>query len=326
MYITYILNLVLLIIFFNNSKKISKKFSLFKKTNDNTPIVGGLGVYLYFILNAVSLFFFENQIISNNLSILILISSIFFIGLIDDIFNLSYKLRLLSIFLIIFIFLNFNNEFLVKQLYFETINKTFIISDFSYFLTPIFIMLLINSLNMADGINGNSGLIFLCYFMIIFSHNSQLNVFLFIIVLSIIIFLFFNFKNLLYIGDSGIYFISIFISLYLIDSYNQNLSNLSCEKIFLVLMIPGVDMFRLFCIRIYNKKNPFKGDLNHLHHILIKKFNLIYSLVIYTFLILWPFIIIIFSSINIINLILINLFFYFLLIRNLGLKKVIKRN
>ena len=246
--------------------------------------------------------------------------------MIDDIFNLSYKLRLLSIFLIIFIFLNFNNEFLVKQLYFETINKTFIISDFSYFLTPIFIMLLINSLNMADGINGNSGLIFLCYFMIIFSHNSQLNVFLFIIVLSIIIFLFFNFKNLLYIGDSGIYFISIFISLYLIDSYNQNLSNLSCEKIFLVLMIPGVDMFRLFCIRIYNKKNPFKGDLNHLHHILIKKFNLIYSLVIYTFLILWPFIIIIFSSINIINLILINLFFYFLLIRNLGLKKVIKRN
>ena len=80
MYITYILNLVLLIIFFNNSKKISKKFSLFKKTNDNTPIVGGLGVYLYFILNAVSLFFFENQIISNNLSILILISSIFLLG------------------------------------------------------------------------------------------------------------------------------------------------------------------------------------------------------------------------------------------------------
>ena len=101
MYIAYILNFFLLIIFFNNSKKISKKFSLFKKTNDNTPIVGGLGIYLYFILNTASLFFFENQIISYNLSILILISSIFFIGLIDDIFNLSYKLRLFLIFLII---------------------------------------------------------------------------------------------------------------------------------------------------------------------------------------------------------------------------------
>jgi UDP-GlcNAc:undecaprenyl-phosphate GlcNAc-1-phosphate transferase len=321
MYIVYILNLVLLIIFFNNSKKISKKFSLFKKTNDNTPIVGGLGIYSYFILNTLSLYFFENKIISNNLSILILISSIFFIGLIDDIFNLSYKLRLLLIFLVIFIFLNFNNEFIVKQLYFETINKTFIISNFSYFLTPFFILLLINSLNMADGINGNSGLIFLCYFMIIFSHNSQLNAFLFIIVVSIIIFLFFNFKNLLYIGDSGIYFISIFVSLYLIDSYNQNLSNLSCEKIFLLLMIPGIDMFRLFCIRIYNKKNPFKGDLNHLHHILIKRFNLIYSLVIYTSLILWPFIILIFFNTNIFYLIFTNLVFYFLLIWNLDLKK-----
>ncbi len=325
MYIAYILNLVLLIIFFNNSKKISKKFSLFKKTNDNTPIVGGLGIYLYFVLNIIILLFFENQIISNNLSILILISSIFFIGLIDDIFNLSYKLRLLSIFLIIFIFLNFNNEFLVKQLYFETINKTFIISDFSYFVTPVFIMLLINSLNMADGINGNSGLIFLCYFMIIFIHNSQLNVFLFIIVISIIIFLFFNFKNLLYIGDSGIYFISIFISLYLIDSYNQNLTNLSCEKIFLILMIPGIDMFRLFCVRIYNKKNPFEGDLNHLHHIFMKNFKLSYSLILYTSLILWPFIILKFTNFNVLFLILLNLIFYFFLIFILNSKKKLKR-
>ena len=49
-------------------------------------------------------------------------------------------------------------------------------------------------------------------------------------------------------------------------------------------MVPGIDMLRLFMTRIYNRKNPFKGDLNHLHHLLKNKFknllktNLILSL------------------------------------------------
>ena len=115
-------------------------------------------------------------------------------------------------------------------------------------------MLLLNSLNMVDGVNGNSGIIFLSFFLLIFNIDSELNFFLFLITVSLIIFLYFNFRNYTYIGDSRIYFISVFLSLYLIDSYNYNSSNLSCEKIFLILMIPGIDMFRLFCVRIYNKK------------------------------------------------------------------------
>lgn len=325
MYILYIFNLILLVVFFYNSKKISKKFNLFKKNNDSTPIVGGLGIYLFFILCCFNFFFLNKQIIYNDLSILILISSIFLVGLIDDIFNLSYKIRLLTIFLILFIFLNFNNEFLIQQLYFETTNKTYVINDFSYFLTPLFIMLLLNSLNMADGINGNSGLIFLCFLAIIFNNNSELNFYLIIIFISIIIFLFFNLKNWLYMGDSGVYFISTFLSLYLIDVYNKNLSILSCEKIFLILMIPGIDMFRLFCIRIYNKKNPFKGDLNHLHHILIKNFKLSYSLIFYIVLIVWPFLIIEYISVSIFYLILLNIIFYIFLVWNLNSKKHINK-
>ena len=35
-------------------------------------------------------------------------------------------------------------------------------------------------------------------------------------------------------------------------------------------MIPGIDMLRLFIFRIKNKKNPFSGDNNHIHHLLLK--------------------------------------------------------
>ena len=51
-------------------------------------------------------------------------------------------------------------------------------------------------------------------------------------------------------------------------------------------MIPGIDMFRLFLVRLYKKKDPFTRDLNHLHHILLKKFNLSLTLTIYLFLFL----------------------------------------
>ena len=39
------------------------------------------------------------------------------------------------------------------------------------------------------------------------------------------------------------------------------------------MCLPGIDMFRLFLVRIKNRKNPFKGDLNHFHHIILKKYS-----------------------------------------------------
>ena len=41
-------------------------------------------------------------------------------------------------------------------------------------------------------------------------------------------------------------------------------------------------MFRLFLTRLL-KKDPFGRDLNHLHHILLKNFNLNKTLLIYFF-------------------------------------------
>ena len=309
-----ILCLSILTLFYYNSKKISVFTSLYKKINDDTPLVGGLGIYLFFIFGILNLYISEKIYIFENFSIIILITCIFIIGLLDDIFNINYKIRLLSIFLIIFIFLKIDNRFIINYLYFESLNKTFVLGNLSFFITPFFFMLLLNSINMADGINGNSGIIFLIFFLLMFNSNNELNLFLILLVPALVIFLIFNFKNILYLGDSGVYFLSIFMSLYITNRYNSINSNLSCEEIFLILMIPGIDMFRLFCIRIYQKKNPFKGDLNHLHHLLIRKFNLFKSLMIYSFLISWPFVFKLLFAIIDLNLILLNLIFYSILI------------
>jgi UDP-GlcNAc:undecaprenyl-phosphate/decaprenyl-phosphate GlcNAc-1-phosphate transferase len=69
-------------------------------------------------------------------------------------------------------------------------------------------------------------------------------------------------------GDSGTLFLGCVISV-----INKKLSianSLKVDEIFLLMFLPGLDMFRLFVQRIYNKKNPFLGDREHLHHYLLK--------------------------------------------------------
>ena len=43
---------------------------------------------------------------------------------------------------------------------------------------------------------------------------------------------------------------------------------------------PGYELIRLFFFRIKENKSPLNGDLNHIHHLLIKKFNYLQTLLI----------------------------------------------
>ena len=36
-------------------------------------------------------------------------------------------------------------------------------------------------------------------------------------------------------------------------------------------MLPGIDMLRVFIVRMLNRKNPFSSDRNHLHYLLLDK-------------------------------------------------------
>ena len=50
------------------------------------------------------------------------------------------------------------------------------------------------------------------------------------------------------------------------------------------MILPGIDMLRVFIKRILNKKSPFAADKNHIHHILLKTFSHKISLSIILFL------------------------------------------
>tara|TARA_Y100000591_G_C21394173_1_gene479667 strand:- start:92 stop:598 length:507 start_codon:yes stop_codon:yes gene_type:complete len=124
---------------------------------------------------------------------------------------------------------------------------------------------------MYDGINGQSGI----YTIIIFTYFllKDINFYLSIlIVFTSLFFVFSNLKNKFFLGNSGSLLLALLISLIIINAYNDGKIT-NCEEIFILLMLPGIDMARLFIQRLLNKKNPFRADSNHFHHLLLKKFN-----------------------------------------------------
>lgn len=130
---------------------------------------------------------------------------------------------------------------------------------------------------MYDGLNLQCGLysiILSTYFFLISS-----SLFFLILIICLFFFLIFNKKNKIFLGDNGSLLLGFIFSYFFIKFYNQGYID-DVEEIFILMMIPGIDMFRLFCQRIYNKKNPFKKDNQHIHHLLIKRFSIMKTNVI----------------------------------------------
>ena len=129
----------------------------------------------------------------------------------------------------------------------------------------------------------------------------------------IIIFIFFNLRNKIFLGDAGIYFLSSFLAFNVILISNENL--IYSEEIFLIMMLPGLDMLRLFIIRIINKKNPFKPDTFHIHHLVSKKLkSKLKTLFLIISIYLIPILLSEFTSIKKLSLVIFGLFCYLLTI------------
>ena len=143
---------------------------------------------------------------------------------------------------------------------------------FSLFFSTLCILLFINALNMFDGVNIQAS--FYCLMLFLFFLAKDFD---FILSLTLIISLFFfiilNIRKKSFLGDGGIYLLAYLISYIIILNYNLK-NNIKIEEIFILMLIPGLDMFRLFILRLYHNRSPFDPDRNHIHHILIKKFNL----------------------------------------------------
>lgn len=315
----YSLILMFTIILFINSNHIANFFKLFDYPKASRkihlypiPKVGGIIIYIGILFYFLIL---NNYI--QNINYIIFISFFFLIGLLDDLLDLSSSLRLLICFVFTSMFLLINPEIRINEiLIFEKkINLNLYLGYiFIILITTLCILLLQHAINMIDGINGLCALFILIN--ILYLKLNYLNYEKdFFYLLLILIFIYFNLINKTFLGNSGSYLLSSILGykILLLNSYDVGLTS---EKIFLLLLIPGIDMLRLFIIRILNKKNPFEADKNHLHHLLLIYLNYKQINVLLVYLII-SFIPILLSNLNIFNdiyIILLSIFFYIFII------------
>ena len=170
-----------------------------------------------------------------------------------------------------------------------------------------------------DGANGILLGYFLFFYVIFFSDTNLL--FFSINTILIIILFLYNIQTKFFSGNSGANSISIFFSIILITSYNYNLElffvkKISAETIFIILIIPGLDMLRVFAERIYKSINPFKADNSHLHHLLMKKIKEKLVFIPYLIISFLPYCFLLIGA-NQVVIIIITLIIYFISIYNL---------
>ena len=319
----FLLNILLII----NFKKLSQFFNIYdipdhfrKKHPHKISLLGGTLILLPILFSFIIIlidkdpFLNLNQIFfENKKSYLLFFSScilMYIIGLLDDKYNLNYLLKLFFTTIILVFLFYLDENILITKIHLSFHKEPIDISKINFFFTCLCFLLFINALNMFDGIDGQVGFYSIFFVSFIFFLIGY-NLIILLILISSFSFLYLNLKMKCFLGDSGSILLGFIFSYLIIRLYNQNVIYFA-DNIFLLMLIPGIDMFRLFAERLILKKNPFKGDSSHIHHLFQKKYSKYQTIFIIQSLIITPVLLSFYFSLFLVNFL--SIFIYFTLI------------
>lgn len=201
----------------------------------------------------------------------------YLIGLIDDLKNLKPNNKLFLIIFFLTIITLIFPQIKIQEIKISFLSNIYFLNSFySYIFIVMCFSLLINAINMFDGINLQV-LIYTLLVFFVFILKGLMTIFFISLSICIIMLAILNYQNRVFLGDNGSYLVGCIIGFIFIYQYKTTEILFYGDEVFLILIIPALDMVRLFSTRLMNKKNPFKGDLNHLHHIvddIVKNKNL----------------------------------------------------
>lgn len=260
---------------------ISNLKNLYDKPNERnshinaTPTLGGLAIYAGLVLS-LSLFceLKELRFIIASMTV------IFFTGLKDDILVISPIKKTLGQIISGVILIYFTD---IEITNLHGLFGIYEINDFYSVLLSLFlILLLINSYNLIDGIDGLSsgvGIITSSTFAIWFFLNGEFGYSMIGLSLAGTLMAFFRFnvfskKKKIFMGDTGSLLVGLIIYILTVKFNEINIDgehgiSSAPALSFAILIIPLIDTLRIFLIRAINKKSPFKPDKNHIHHNLL---------------------------------------------------------
>ncbi len=266
--------------------EVAEKKKLFDVPNErkvHTRLVaslGGVGIFGGFILAALLSiqvhlnyefqYFFAAAVV------------IFFLGLKDDLIILSASKKFIGQIIAASILIHLGGIRLDSMhgvLGFEKLPEAF-----SLALSYLTIIVVINSFNLIDGVDGLAAslgiltmLVFGSYFFAIGYQAYALLAFA--LAGSLAAFMIFNHHPArIFMGDSGSLMIGLINAVLVIKFINVANDPLVAVPVpsavaigFAILIVPLLDTLRVFSIRILNGQSPFTPDRNHVHHLLLDR-------------------------------------------------------
>jgi UDP-GlcNAc:undecaprenyl-phosphate GlcNAc-1-phosphate transferase len=244
-----------------------------------TPL-GGIGIFAGFIFGCLLTLHFNQY--ADLQYFIAACFVIFFLGLKDDILIISPVKKFIGQVLAAFIIIYYGNIQIRSMHGFLGVYQ--LPEMFSLLLTYFAVIVVINSFNLIDGVDGLAGSLGLLsttvlgiYFLYV--GLSPYAVLAFSLAGSLLAFLIFNFQPAkIFMGDTGSLLIGTVNAILVIKFINvANTSdikfpiNASPAVGFTILMIPLLDTLRVFGIRILHRRSPFSPDRNHIHHLLLDR-------------------------------------------------------
>tara|TARA_Y100001970_G_scaffold204996_1_gene249621 strand:+ start:13579 stop:14655 length:1077 start_codon:yes stop_codon:yes gene_type:complete len=257
-----------------------------KLHKDSTPLVGGLGIVISFIIITICSICLNIAIIDISffeLCILILSSVIIILtGLIDDFRGISASNKFLfQIMASTILVLAFKDFQLIQWPFSDYMDSNLYNSVLSVF----YLVSILNAINLIDGLDGLAGgvSIIITISFIIFSLLSGLIIsdlyILFILLGSLFAFIIFNKPPAkTFLGDLGSLFIGWIFGIVSLMYAQKTSFSLSILIPIMALGLPSFDVIFVMLKRFndrhgYNLKDRFKAifnpDNNHLHHLIV---------------------------------------------------------
>jgi len=271
LFISFFLNKYILSTFYRH------KYKLFADNDYNKPQAfhenityrfGGITIFFTLSLCFLFLSFSQNIYFHEYTSFCTLF---FLLGLLDDLkIKILPKFRLGAMILILIVLI-ITNELYITKTGLEFLNYLLKIDIFSLCFIALCFLFIINGSNLIDGFNGllsiHALIIFTTLFAInIINGNNDLAYTLFYIILSIAVFLRFNYpKAQMFLGDSGAYLFGALISVSVIKT---SILNPTISPFFFCILLVYLffEVFFSFFRKIFVvRQSPLLPDDKHLH-------------------------------------------------------------
>ncbi len=245
-----------------------------------TPSLGGAAIFLGFAVSVI-VWIDISQWSGSFLFVSILVIPFIF-GLLDDLTHLRPRVKL-GAQLITASLIFFSLDIRLTSLYgLHDSNFNLVVS---YLATVVTIVIITNSFNLIDGIDGLAGsfsflaILFLgAWFFLVDNLNYAMLSFAFLG--GIFAFLVKNWEpSKIFMGDTGSLIIGTALSVFIIQFLNDNFLlpaeawqkfDSSIGTAFCILIIPLTDTLRIIIIRLSKGVSPLKADKRHIHHALIR--------------------------------------------------------